>query len=96
MMKLYVKNDFDHIIGVVAYNNILDNSRNESNYHRGITKLRTGEYVLIDSDETYYKAYTVSDYTAFEAILESGHEELLTEPRFASLRRFLPDIATEI
>ena len=95
-MKLYVKNDYDHIIGVVEYNNILDNPNNDTNYHRGIAKLRTGEYVLIDSDETYYTARAVSEYVAFEAILESGHDELLTEPRFVALRKFLDDIATEV
>lgn len=95
-MKLYVYNELNRIVGIVTYNNILDNERMElMNCHRGITKLKTGEYVLIDSDETHYKAYTVSDYIAFEAILDSGHDELLDEAKFLPLRRFLSDLSVE-
>ena len=94
-MKIYVQNENDRIIAAVEYNNLLDNEN--SVYHRGITKLRSGEYVLMDSDElSYYKAYTVDDYVAFEAILTSGHEELLQTDKFKPLYRFYDELTTEI
>lgn len=46
-MKLYVHDDFGRIVGIVSYNENLDHGN--SPYHRGITRLRSGEYVLIDS-----------------------------------------------
>ena len=93
-MKLYVHDDFGRIVGTVSYNEILDHSN--SAYHRGIARLRTGDYVLIDSDGVEYKAYTVSDYIAFQAILEAGCEDLLDDPKFADLKRFWDDLATEL
>ena len=45
-MKLYVHDDFGRIVGIVSYNENLDHGN--SPYHRGITRLRSGEYVLID------------------------------------------------
>ena len=44
----------------------------------------------------YYKAYTVPDYTAFQAILEDGCEDLLDDPKFADLKRFWDDLDTVI
>ena len=93
-MKLYVHDDFGRIVGIVSYNDILDHGN--SPYHRGITRLHSGEYVLIDSDGVEYKACTVSDYVAFQAILEADCEDLLDDPKFADLKRFWDDLATEL
>lgn len=95
-MKLYVYNDYDKIIGVVSDNNLLENGAMYPSYHKGITKLQTGEYVLIDSDGENYRAHTVDDETAFQAILEAGREDLLTVPKFASLNRFCKGLSREI
>ena len=93
-MKLYVHDDFGRIVGIVSYNENLDHGN--SPYHRCITRLRSGEYVLIDSDGVEYKAYTVSDYRAFQAILEAGCEDLLDDLKFVDLKRFWDDLATEL
>ena len=38
----------------------------------------------------------ISDYRAFQAILEAGCEDLLNDPKFADLKRFWDDLATEL
>lgn len=95
-MKLYVYNDYGKIIGVVSDNNLLENGAMYPSYRRGITKLQSGAYVLIDSDGESYRAYTVDDETAFQAILEAGREDLLTVPKFVSLNRFCKGLSREV
>lgn len=95
------------VVARVQYNQCLDvwTGSNWQNggvgVHLGITRLQDGRHVLIrgsqwDGDRDY--GYVVSDRDALDAILKAGCEELLEEPRFASLkdlaaRVLLPEMA---
>lgn len=57
--------------------------------HLGITRLRSGEYVLIhisDWSGEHDWAETVSDERALQAILKSGNTDLLDEAMFRPLQ----------
>jgi len=83
------------VIARVEYNSRLDHwdGRNWSDgglgTHLGITRLRDGRYVLIHGTQWEGErdwAEVVTDAEALKAILGSGNEHILDEPKFRSLR----------
>lgn len=85
------------VVSRVRYNQDLDywNGSNWQNggtgRHLGITKLKTGEYVLIygtnwQGERDY--GLTCDSMDALQAILKSGHAELLETKRFKDLKAF--------
>lgn len=88
--------DGNEIIGRVRYNQNLDywDGRNFSNggngHHKGLTKLKTGEYVLIHgTDWQGEKDYAeiISKQEALQEILRSQNLDLLETKKFAELRQ---------
>ncbi|MCM3699174.1 hypothetical protein [Paenibacillus macerans] len=83
------------VIARVEYNSRLDHW-NGSNWsdggigtHLGITQLRDGRYVLIhgtqwDGERDW--AEVVTDERALQAVLKSGNDHLLDQPRFRRLK----------
>lgn len=83
------------IIARVNYNTNLDywDGRNMSNggvgYHKGLTKLRDGSFVIIEGTNWQGGtdiAYICTKEEALQEILESGNDELLEKKRFAELK----------
>ena len=83
------------VIARVTYNSNLDywDGKNWTNggtgYHKGITKLKDGRYVLIigsnwQGQKDY--AYIVEMETALQEILKSNHLELLDLKKFSELK----------
>ena len=88
------------IVARVRYNQALDewDGRNWTSggvgQHLGITKLKTGEYVLIHGTQWQGAkdyAYIVSDMEALQAILAAGQAELLDMKKYKKLK----DLAAE-
>ena len=89
--------DFEaDVIARVRYNQDLDfwDGRNytcgSTGRHKGITKLKTGEYVIIygtqwQGEKDY--AVTVDPMTALQEILKSGNVELLETKKFKDLKK---------
>ena len=99
MVKLYKSkenaNFFGSPISSVAYNDKLGNwdgqkyCEEDFGFKKGITKLRSGSYVLIEDPPSYNGrayAYKISDKEALDEILESGHKELLDQKKFDRLK----------
>ncbi|GAA3647472.1 hypothetical protein [Asaccharospora irregularis] len=95
MIKVYSSREKEEIIGVVNYNTNLDyyDGRNLCNggvgCHKGITKLKKGEYVLVltyDWENKDDYAYVVSDEEALMEIISSNNYELLEQGRFKRLK----------
>lgn len=95
MINIYRDEERKELVGVVNYNNKLDyvvgtNWQNGGvGYHKGITKLKDGSYVIIigsdyQGDKDY--GYIVSENEALKEIIESGNLELLQGKKFKSLR----------
>ena len=85
----------EKVVARVRYNQCLDywNGSNWQNggvgRHMGITKLKTGEYVLIHGTQWQGErdwAEVVSAEDALQAILQSGNEELLDTEKFQELK----------
>lgn len=84
------------VIARVRYNNNLDywDGRNWTNggvgYHKGLTKLRDGRYVLIHGTQWQGEkdwAEIISPEQALQEILKSGNTELLGTKKFAGLKK---------
>jgi hypothetical protein len=95
-INVYRNEEHDDVVARVRYNQDLDHwdGRNftsgSTGRHLGITKLKTGEYVLIygtqwQGERDY--AEIVSPMDALQAILKSGNAELLETKKFASLKK---------
>ena len=93
MTKVPVYDESGKYVTTATYNedlDIWDGDRFCIGYglHLGITKLRDGRYALIYGEEDpggEKKAEVVSDRMAMTAIIYSGHEDMLDEPRYARL-----------
>ena len=93
--RVNVLNEVGEVVSRVRYNANLDywDGRNWTNggvgRHLGITKLKTGEYVLIygtDWQGEKDSAEIVPDNVALQAILKSGNSDILKMKKFASLK----------
>ncbi|HAZ38146.1 MAG TPA: hypothetical protein DCY71_09940 [Clostridiaceae bacterium] len=91
-----VVNEFGDLTAVVKYNNDLDfcNGGNfncgSTGCHLGITKLKDGKYVLIhgtdwEGERDY--AEIATDAEALDAIVTTGHTELLEKKKFEPLKK---------
>jgi len=87
-----------NIVARVKYNQDLDFwdgnnlTSGSTGLHLGITKLRDGRYVLIYGTQwqgNRDQAEVVSDREALDAILRTGHEELLEEKKYAPLKELM-------
>lgn len=97
--------DCGKIVGQVEYNSILDywDGKNytggSTGRHLGITQLRkSGMYVLIHGTQWQGErnyAEVVTDKEALDAILKSGHEELLEEKKFARLKALYEELDSD-
>jgi len=93
MTKVPVYDESGKYVTTVAYNEDLDIWDGDrfcfgAGLHLGITKLPDGRYALIYGEEYpdgEKKAEVVSDRMAMTAIIYSGHEDMLDEPRYARL-----------
>ena len=92
-----------YVVGQVRYNECLDFwdgvcwSTGSQGSHLGITKRMDGHYVLIhkyeySSGAVDYSANTVSNREALNAILETGHEELLERKKFQRLKELKDNV----
>lgn len=95
MGKVKVYKDGSELIGVVNYNEHLDyyvgtNCQNGGfGYHKGITKLKNGEFVIIEGSDYQgheSQAYVVTDKQALIEIIGSGNLELLELKKFKKLK----------
>lgn len=84
----------NEIVGRVRYNAILDywDGRNWSNggtgRHKGITKLKNGEYVLIEGTQWQGEkdfAFIIDKERALQEILKSGNYDLLKLKKWKEL-----------
>jgi len=96
--------DDDRIVAVVNYNKNLDfwDGRNWScgtvGYHKGLTKLRNGKYVLIHgTDWQGQKDYAeiISADQALQEILKSGNIELLNSKKYDELKILYENLMQE-
>ncbi len=103
MVNVKSSRDSDDVIGRVKDTNNLDiwDGSNFSSggvgYHKGITKLKDGDYVIIESTQHQGQqdfAYIVSDQEALEEVLK-GHPELLETKKFARLKKLAEDTMLE-
>jgi hypothetical protein len=94
-VNVYRTEEHDEVVARVRYNSDLDHwdGRNwtsgSTGRHLGITKLKTGEYVLIYGTQWQGEQDTaeiVSADCALQEILKSGHLELLETKKFAALK----------
>lgn len=94
MVNIYDEND--QIIGRVNHSTNLDfyDGRNFScgsvGNHKGLTKLKNGNYVLINGTDWQGcrdEAEIISSKQALQEILHSGNINLLEEKRFAELKK---------
>jgi hypothetical protein len=93
MVNVYDENG--RVIAMVKANNNLD-WWDGSNYtcgstgrHKGLTRLKTGEYVLIHGTQWQGErdwAEIITPEQALQEILKSGNMELLEEERFSELK----------
>lgn len=92
MISVY--NSEGDVIGQVEYNDNLDywDGRNYTNggtgLHKGLTRLSTGEYVLIHGTQWQGDrdhAETISAERALQEILKSENQSLLKEKKFSEL-----------
>ena len=90
-----VVNEFGDLVAVVKYNNNLDfwDGRNFScGSASGITKLKDGRYVLIHGTDWQGErdyAEIVTDEEALNAIISTGHAELLEKKNLSHLRNYM-------
>ena len=95
-VNVYADEFMEEVIARVRYNQNLDfwDGRNftcgSPGRHKGITKLKTGEYVIIygtqwQGEKDY--AVTVDPMTALQEILKSGNAELLETKKFKDLKK---------
>jgi hypothetical protein len=95
-VNVYSNESYETVIARVRYNQDLDrwDGRNytcgSTGRHLGITKLKTGEYVLIHGTQWQGErdtAVIVDPMTALQEILKSGNEELLETKKFIDLKK---------
>ena len=95
-VNVYRDEMHEDIIARVRYNADLDHWDGHNNTcgsvgrHLGITKLKTGEYVLIHGTQWQGERDTaeiVSPMDALQAILQSGNVELLETKKFSGLKK---------
>ena len=100
MAKVAVRDKDENYVAEVEYNNNLDvwNGNNYTNggpgRHLGITKLKSGSYVLIHGTQWQGESDTaeiVSDRVALNAIMQSDNLKMLDDPKYARLKRLLVD-----
>lgn len=86
------------VVGRVRYNADLDywDGRNFTNggtgRHKGIAKLKNGQYVIINGTQWQGEkdtAYIVTDEEALQEILKSGNSELLETKKFKNLKKLM-------
>ncbi|HDR7311493.1 TPA: hypothetical protein QCX08_004001 [Bacillus cytotoxicus] len=106
MAKEYRVNVYDcgEVVARVRYNACLDywDGRNWTNggtgYHKGLTKLRDGRYVLIHGsqwiDDKDY-AEVISAEEALQEILKSGNHELLKTKKYKELHSMYKEMEKE-
>lgn len=101
MSKVNVYDDFQ-VIAVVEYNNNLDifdgsqYSSGQCGHHEGLTKLKTGEFVLItatDYENQQDSACIISDKDAWNRIVETQNYDLFKI--YPELKRFCKDLIEE-
>ena len=94
--RVNVYDDEGNVIGKVRYNAALDfwDGRNytcgSTGRHEGITKLKDGRYVIIHGTQWQGEkdsAEVVSPEEALQAILKSGHDDLLNTKKFKDLKK---------
>ena len=104
MSKVPVYDEENNIIARVEYNNNLDywDGRNNTNggvgYHKGLTKLKNGQYVLINGTQWQGdkdSARIISAKEALQLILHSGNEELLERKKFKDLKELSKNLEQE-
>ena len=92
------------VIACVKYNSNLDfwDGRNwtcgSTGRHKGMTKLKNGQYVLIHGTQWQNEkdhAEVISAEQAFQEILKSGNHHLLDEASFSDLKQLMNDMITE-
>lgn len=102
--KVNVTNDDGDVIARVLYTSNLDywDGHNWTNggvgYHKGITKLKDGRYVLICGTQwegSRDTATVVSPKEALNEIFHSGNVELLEDPRFSDLKALADETLSE-
>lgn len=95
MGKVNVYNEYGEVVATVKYSENLD-YWDGNNYtcgstgrHKGLTRLKSGDYVLVHGTQWQGERDHAEIITAEEAlqeILRSGNIELLEEKRFAELK----------
>lgn len=94
-VNVYEDGYLSEVVGRVRYNEDLDywdGSRYGNGgvgYHKGITKLKDGRYVIIfgsEHQESRDYAVIVNKEAALYAILESNHLELLEDKKYRELK----------
>jgi len=102
MIPVYVGED---VIACVKYNSNLDywDGRNwtcgSTGRHKGLTKLKTGQYVLIHGTQWQNEkdhAETISAEEALQEILKSGNHELLEKAQFSELKQLMNGLSSEV
>jgi len=102
--RVNVFDDEGNVIGRVRYNADLDfwDGRNwtsgSTGMHQGITKLKDGRYVLITGTQWQGEkdsAAVVTPEEALQAILKSGHAELLDTKKFKDLKKLHAEATEE-
>jgi len=99
--RVNVYDDEGNVIGKVRYNADLDfwDGRNwtcgSTGRHQGITKLKDGRYVIIHGTQWQGERDTAEVVTAedaLQAILKSGHDDLLDTKKFKALKKLHAEI----
>jgi hypothetical protein len=94
-VNVYRDETYDEVVARVRYNQDLDywDGHNYTNggtgLHLGITKLKSGEYVLIHGTQWQGgtdRGVIVSADAALQAILKSGNAQLLDTKKFKGLK----------
>jgi len=97
MTKIWVKHRGNNIAQVEFNDNLLKADESIPDFDcyssLGITKLKSGPYVLIhganDDEDEADSAEIVSDQVAFNAIVNTGNDHMLDEPKYARLKAFM-------
>lgn len=98
--KVPVFDEYGEVIAQVEYNENLDfwdgnnHTCGSTGRHMGLTKLASGNYVLIHGTQWQGESDTaeiVSAKQALSAILRSGNDELLEEEKFKDLKELMEE-----
>lgn len=88
--------EYGGVIARVRYNSNLDYwdgsnwTCGSTGHHKGLTKLKNGQYVLIhgtqwQGEQDWAEAITADQ--ALQEVLQSGNTELLDKPKFSELKK---------